>query len=158
MIYCVKSDISELFYSETIRYFSSVCWLFGKHLNQKYGVPMGLITSAWGGTMIESWSSPTALAACGSTYKRYLHHSVLLMHRPWTHHHHHHHHHCHHHYHHHHHCHHHHHLYHNYLHYHHFHHHHRIHHRHCHPYYYCNSYCCSCCCYYYYYCYCCCCF
>ncbi|XP_063403927.1 sialate O-acetylesterase-like [Mytilus trossulus] len=46
-------------------YFSAVCWLYGKLLYQNRGYPIGLITSAWGGTAIESWSSANALAKCG---------------------------------------------------------------------------------------------
>ncbi|VDI28937.1 sialate O-acetylesterase [Mytilus galloprovincialis] len=46
-------------------YFSAVCWLYGKLLYQNRGYPIGLITSAWGGTAIELWSSANALAKCG---------------------------------------------------------------------------------------------
>ena len=44
--------------------FSAVCWLFGKHLFNKYQHPIGLIQAAWGGTRIEAWSSPQALEVC----------------------------------------------------------------------------------------------
>ncbi|KAL3884166.1 hypothetical protein ACJMK2_030386 [Sinanodonta woodiana] len=47
--------------------FSAVCWLFGKYLYQHIHWPIGLIESAWGGTMIEAWSSHDALAKCTST-------------------------------------------------------------------------------------------
>ncbi|KAK6169981.1 hypothetical protein SNE40_018484 [Patella caerulea] len=46
-------------------YFSAVCWLYGKHLYEKLGYPIGLIASTWGGTMVESWSDDESLAQCG---------------------------------------------------------------------------------------------
>lgn len=45
-------------------YFSAVCWLYGKYLYQKLLYPIGLIDTDWGGTPIEAWSSPDALAQC----------------------------------------------------------------------------------------------
>lgn len=45
-------------------YFSAVCWLFGKNIHKALGVPIGLIGTNWGGTPVEAWSSPVALAAC----------------------------------------------------------------------------------------------
>nr|XP_032834820.1 sialate O-acetylesterase-like isoform X1 [Petromyzon marinus] len=44
--------------------FSAVCWFFGRNLHRTLGVPVGLVQSCWGGTAIESWSSPRALARC----------------------------------------------------------------------------------------------
>ncbi|KAK6169986.1 hypothetical protein SNE40_018487 [Patella caerulea] len=46
-------------------YFSAVCWLYGKYLYQKLNYPVGLVASDWGGTAIETWSSPDALKRCG---------------------------------------------------------------------------------------------
>jgi len=48
----------------SIRPFSAVCWLYGRNIFIKRGVPMGLVESAWGGTNIEAWSSPDCLRAC----------------------------------------------------------------------------------------------
>jgi len=49
----------------TWTYFSAVCWFFGKNLfDQDNTVPIGLISSNWGGTIVEAWSSPDALAKC----------------------------------------------------------------------------------------------
>ncbi|KAL5010828.1 hypothetical protein ScPMuIL_013133 [Solemya velum] len=45
-------------------YFSAVCWLYGKYLFQTLGYPIGLVDTTWGGTPIEDWSSPDALAQC----------------------------------------------------------------------------------------------
>ncbi|XP_066929967.1 sialate O-acetylesterase-like [Clytia hemisphaerica] len=46
------------------KYFSAVCWMFGRRLYDQYKIPIGLIATSWGGTRIEAWSSPTALAKC----------------------------------------------------------------------------------------------
>jgi sialate O-acetylesterase len=43
--------------------FSAVAYYFGLELHQKLGVPVGLIESAWGGTMIEPWTPPAGFAA-----------------------------------------------------------------------------------------------
>lgn len=42
--------------------FSAVAYFFGRELNQKLGVPVGLIESDWGGTRIESWTPPEGFA------------------------------------------------------------------------------------------------
>ena len=44
--------------SSTVINFSSVAYFFGKNLNQKLDVPVGLIETAWGGTRIEPWTPP----------------------------------------------------------------------------------------------------
>jgi len=60
--------------SETLSEFGAVPWFFSKNLFEKYKIPIGLITTAWGGTPIESWMSCDALAsfpeklACGKQY------------------------------------------------------------------------------------------
>lgn len=45
--------------------FSAVAFYFGRELHQELGVPIGLIQSAWGGTMAEAWTSADALATLG---------------------------------------------------------------------------------------------
>lgn len=45
--------------------YSAVCWLFGRYLYKTLNYPIGLVESCWGGTPVESWSSPRALAKCG---------------------------------------------------------------------------------------------
>lgn len=42
--------------------FSAVAYFFGRELNQKLHVPVGLIESDWGGTRIESWTPPEGFA------------------------------------------------------------------------------------------------
>ena len=56
---------------EAFLYFSSVCWLFGRNLYDHFKYPIGLISSNWGGTPIEDWSSPDVLAKCGVKENRY---------------------------------------------------------------------------------------
>jgi sialate O-acetylesterase len=41
---------------QTIREFSAVAYYFGKELNKQLGVPVGLISTRWGGTRIEPWT------------------------------------------------------------------------------------------------------
>lgn len=53
--------------------FSAVAYFFGRELNQKLNVPVGLIESDWGGTRIESWTPPEGFAtvpALKDEYKR----------------------------------------------------------------------------------------
>ncbi|KAK3097695.1 hypothetical protein FSP39_012205 [Pinctada imbricata] len=48
----------------TFHYFSAVCWMYGRMLYDSLQVPIGLISSSYGGTIIEAWSSPDALQNC----------------------------------------------------------------------------------------------
>jgi sialate O-acetylesterase len=50
-------------------YMSAVCWFYGRDLFESLQVPIGLISSNWGGTYIQAWSSPDALAKCNITEK-----------------------------------------------------------------------------------------
>lgn len=46
-------------------YFSAVCWFYGRYLADAHpGVAVGLISNNWGGTIVQAWSSPDALAKC----------------------------------------------------------------------------------------------
>ncbi len=46
---------------ETIPGFSAVAYFFGREINQKTGVPIGLINASWGGTIAQAWMSKDAL-------------------------------------------------------------------------------------------------
>ena len=61
---------SSLYFIESIggpdwKYFSAVCWMYGRRLYDDYRVPIGLIATYWGGTCVEAWSSPDVLSKCG---------------------------------------------------------------------------------------------
>ncbi|XP_048199698.1 sialate O-acetylesterase [Perognathus longimembris pacificus] len=57
-------------------YMSALCWLFGRHLYETLQYPIGLISSSWGGTPIEAWSSPRSLRTCGVHFKSHIPESV----------------------------------------------------------------------------------
>lgn len=46
---------------QTIGEFSSVAYFFGREINKQAKIPIGLISTNWGGTMIEAWSDENAL-------------------------------------------------------------------------------------------------
>lgn len=48
--------------AETAAEFSGVGYYFGKYLQQNIGVPIGLINTSWGGTLIETWMSAESIA------------------------------------------------------------------------------------------------
>ena len=52
-------------------YMSAVCYFYGQRIFEGLGakVPVGLVNTNWGGTDIESWSSPDALARCPGSNK-----------------------------------------------------------------------------------------
>jgi len=43
--------------------FSAVGYFFGRELNQKLKVPVGLIHTSWGGTPAEAWTQRESLAS-----------------------------------------------------------------------------------------------
>ena len=45
----------------TIAEFSSVAYFFGRNLNENLNVPIGLISTSWGGTIAEAWTSGESL-------------------------------------------------------------------------------------------------
>lgn len=49
--------------------FSAVCWIFGREVFDRLGgtVPIGLVSNNWGGTPVESWTTPAVLKACNLT-------------------------------------------------------------------------------------------
>lgn len=54
--------------SNTLKTFSAVAYYFGKELNKDLNVPIGLISSNWGGTPAEVWT-PTALVENNAVLK-----------------------------------------------------------------------------------------
>lgn len=50
-------------------YFSATCWFYGRNIYDFVQYPIGLVDTDWGGTPVEAWSSPDALAKCGITDK-----------------------------------------------------------------------------------------
>ena len=47
--------------SESLDEFSATAWFYGKYLNEALGVPVGLVESCWGGTIIEAWMNAETL-------------------------------------------------------------------------------------------------
>ena len=47
--------------------FSAVCWLYGKQLHNELGVPIGLVSSAVGGTAIGAWAPLASTESCNAT-------------------------------------------------------------------------------------------
>ncbi|MEX1115053.1 MAG: sialate O-acetylesterase [Akkermansiaceae bacterium] len=48
---------------DTVSSFSSVAYHFAKDIHLALDVPVGIINSSWGGTPVEAWMSPAALAS-----------------------------------------------------------------------------------------------
>lgn len=49
--------------SNTLRTFSAVGYFFGKNLNNKLNIPIGLVEAAWGGTAAEIWTPDSVINA-----------------------------------------------------------------------------------------------
>ena len=47
---------------ESVRNFSAAAWYFGRKLMEELKVPVGIIHSSWGGTIIEAWMSEGAVS------------------------------------------------------------------------------------------------
>eukprot|EP00696_Hemimastix_kukwesjijk_P000796 gnl/Hemi2/11047_TR3794_c0_g1_i1.p1 gnl/Hemi2/11047_TR3794_c0_g1~~gnl/Hemi2/11047_TR3794_c0_g1_i1.p1 ORF type:complete len:546 (+),score=199.46 gnl/Hemi2/11047_TR3794_c0_g1_i1:123-1640(+) len=63
----VASNVSISNNGDGWSYFSATCWFFGRDLYDNIKVPIGFISSNWGGTYIQAWSSPEALSKCNQT-------------------------------------------------------------------------------------------
>ncbi len=55
---------------ETVGNFTAVGYYFARELHRELGVPVGIINSSWGGTDIETWTSPEAYSALPATATR----------------------------------------------------------------------------------------
>lgn len=55
---------------QTVGPFSAVAYFFGRQLHRELGVPVGLINSSWGGTIIEAWTDRASLEAAGLETQR----------------------------------------------------------------------------------------
>jgi sialate O-acetylesterase len=54
---------------ETVLDFSAAAWFFAREINETYGVPVGLIISAYGGSPAEAWISEESLKAFPQHYE-----------------------------------------------------------------------------------------
>ena len=59
----VKSDGWKLTTPQTVGDFTAVGYYFGRNLQEKLNVPIGLIGCNWGGTRIEPWTPPEGFKA-----------------------------------------------------------------------------------------------
>ncbi|XP_035678566.1 sialate O-acetylesterase-like isoform X1 [Branchiostoma floridae] len=50
------------------KYFSAVCWFYGRELYNHLGYPIGLVATSYSGTPIETWSPPQVLEDCNITH------------------------------------------------------------------------------------------
>lgn len=51
--------------SRSVAEFSAACYFMGRDLRRSGGVPVGLISASWGGSIIEDWLSREAMTALG---------------------------------------------------------------------------------------------
>lgn len=66
---------------ETAARFSAVAYLFGREINEREHVPVGLIDSTWGGTPAASWVSEEGLAADASLMPVFAAHAQQVGHQ-----------------------------------------------------------------------------
>ncbi|XP_072014238.1 sialate O-acetylesterase-like [Amphiura filiformis] len=52
------------------RYFSAVCWFYGRDLHDTYKVPMGMISTNFDATPVPAWSSPDVMNYCVENAKK----------------------------------------------------------------------------------------
>ncbi|MCP4978122.1 MAG: 9-O-acetylesterase [Maribacter sp.] len=56
-----KSDGWKGCSPETVPGFSAVAYFYGRHLHNNLDIPIGLIQTAWGGTIVEAWTSAASM-------------------------------------------------------------------------------------------------
>lgn len=49
------------------RYMSAVCYLYGREIQSRTNMPVGLVNTNWGGTPLEFWSSADSLNKCAKS-------------------------------------------------------------------------------------------
>lgn len=54
---------------ETVGRYSAVAYFFARKLHQELGIPIAIINSSWGGTDIETWTSPETFGKLDSKYR-----------------------------------------------------------------------------------------
>jgi sialate O-acetylesterase len=64
----VVSDGWQVAGGEARNQFSAVGYWFGRQLARELGVPVGMIQSAWGGSLIEEWTPPEAYATLAAVF------------------------------------------------------------------------------------------
>ncbi|WP_029906906.1 sialate O-acetylesterase [Prevotella sp. 10(H)] len=67
-----KDDLNgtwEVCSPETVGDFTAVGYFFARKLYQELNIPIGIIHSSWGGTDIETWTSPDSFAKLGNIFK-----------------------------------------------------------------------------------------
>lgn len=61
----LNGDGWQICTSASMADFSAIGYYFARELNEKLGVPVGVIDTTWGGTPAEAWTSQSALEALG---------------------------------------------------------------------------------------------
>lgn len=67
-----KSDLDGVWQvcsSKTLADFSAVAYYFARKLHTELGIPIGIINSSWGGTDIETWTSPDSFNNLADHFK-----------------------------------------------------------------------------------------
>ena len=77
----VKANGWKVCESATIPAFSATAYFFGRELQQKLKIPIGLICSTWGGTVAEAWTSKEGLKDF-SEFKSYIDKNSLTPNKP----------------------------------------------------------------------------
>lgn len=67
---------------QTIGALSAVGYFFARHLHQQLKVPVAILQAPWGGTPVESWISPSALAADPALLPAYSYWARILENHP----------------------------------------------------------------------------
>lgn len=79
----VSASSNQVLGGGSFGYFSAVCWFFGKGIYDglRGKVPIGLVSSNWGGTRVEQWMSPQTSSHCGHQSSGELYNAMI---HPYT--------------------------------------------------------------------------